>query len=115
MEIGSNIKAIREKEKGLKKEDVAKALGISAKAYNNIENNNTDITLKRLYEIADIFDVAPDYILTYQDKSNVVKFNSYTGIIMNTKYSEIASLEQQLKESANELTALQSRISAESI
>lgn len=81
MKIGENIRDIREKEKGLKREDVANAHGIPPKAYSNIETNIADVTLTRLYELANIFDVAPDYILNYQQKSSGItnNFNNYEG------------------------------------
>ncbi|MDE1192634.1 MAG: helix-turn-helix transcriptional regulator [Arachidicoccus sp.] len=114
MKIGDNIKEIREKEKGLKKEDVAKALGISTKAYSNIESNSSDITLTRLYELSDIFGVSPDYILNYQDKSSFTNhFNNYDGnqgvIILYQGCSEIKNLEEQLKQSRDTLKNLQSK------
>ncbi|HEY0297651.1 MAG TPA: helix-turn-helix transcriptional regulator [Arachidicoccus sp.] len=115
MKIGENIKVIREKEKGLSKEDVAKSLGITTKAYTNIENNTADITLTRLYELADIFGVAPDYILNYQDKSTFTNhFNNYEGnqgiIILYQGCSEAKNLEEQLKESREHLKKLQTNI-----
>ena len=57
MRVGDNIKEIREIEKNYKRSYVAERLGISTRAYSNIENNITDITLLRLEEIANIFDV----------------------------------------------------------
>lgn len=44
--------------KGLKQEDIADRLGISIGTYSNIERGKTDITVSRLYEIADILDVS---------------------------------------------------------
>ncbi|MFT3950209.1 MAG: helix-turn-helix transcriptional regulator [Agriterribacter sp.] len=115
MKIGDNIKEIREKAKGLAKEDVAKALGITSKAYSNIENNTADITLTRLYELADIFGVSPDYILNYQDKSTFTNhFNNYDGnqgtIIMYQGCSETKNLEEQLKASKEKLQVLKAQI-----
>jgi transcriptional regulator with XRE-family HTH domain len=117
MKIGENIREIREKEKGLKKEDVAKSLGITTKAYSNIESNNADITLTRLYELADIFGVSPDYILNYQDKSTFTNhFNNYDGnqgtIIMYQGCAETKNLEEQLKESKEKLRVLKTNIRA---
>jgi len=117
MKIGENIREIREKEKGLKKEDVAKSLGITTKAYSNIESNNADITLTRLYELADIFGVSPDYILNYQDKSTFTNhFNNYDGnqgtIIMYQGCAETKNLEEQLKDSKEKLRVLKTNIRA---
>jgi len=63
--IGDCIKKIREQEKGFKRSYLAKELGISARAYANIENNITDITLNRLESIARIFECNILYILNY--------------------------------------------------
>lgn len=66
MKIGDNIREIREAEKNFKRSFVAQKLNISTRAYANIENNITDITLGRLQEIADIFECSPLYILNYK-------------------------------------------------
>ncbi|TXJ28259.1 MAG: XRE family transcriptional regulator [Chitinophagaceae bacterium] len=114
MKIGDNIKEIREKEKNLKKEDVAKALGITVKAYNNIESNTAEITLTRLYELADIFGVAPEYILNYQEKSTYTNhFNNYNGnqgvniMYQGCSADQVKNLEEKLKESKDGVKALQ--------
>ena len=67
MKIGDNIREIREVEKNYKRSFVANSLRISARAYGNIENNITDITLGRLEEIAKIFECSPLYILNYKE------------------------------------------------
>ena len=66
MKIGDNIQEIREVEKNLKRSYVANRLNISTRAYCNIENNVTDISLNRLEEIAMIFECTPEYILNYK-------------------------------------------------
>ncbi|HET7117838.1 MAG TPA: helix-turn-helix transcriptional regulator [Hanamia sp.] len=119
MKIGDNIRDIREKEKKLSKEDVAKALGISTKAYSNIENNVADVTISRLYDLAEIFDVSPEYILNYQEKSSFTNhFNNYDGNqgvnIMYQGCSDVKNLEEQLKESKQKLQVLKANIKAKS-
>ena len=117
MKIGDNIREIREKEKGLKKEEVAKSLGITTKAYSNIENNVSDITLTRLYALAEIFHVSPDYILNYHEKSSFSNYiNNYQSnqgnqgiIIMCEDCSKVKDLEKELKESKHALINIQSR------
>jgi transcriptional regulator with XRE-family HTH domain len=119
MKIGENIREIREKEKNLKQEDVAKALGITTKAYSNIENNIADITLTRLYELAEIFEVAPEYILNYQEKSTFTNhFNNYEGnngvniMYQGCNANQVKTLEKQLKESKEKLQVLKTNIRA---
>jgi|SRR6218665_33860 len=117
MKIGDNIKEIREKEKGLKKEDVAKALGITTKAYSNIESNAADITLTRLYELAEIFGVAPEYILNYQEKSSFTNhFNNHDGnnginiMYQGCTADQVKNLEEKLKESKKNIQSIQANI-----
>ncbi|MFT4152261.1 helix-turn-helix domain-containing protein [Parafilimonas sp.] len=66
MRVGDNIKEIRMVERNLKSSFVARQLHISTRAYTNIENNLTDITLNRLEEIARILECSPLYILNYK-------------------------------------------------
>lgn len=75
MRVGDNIREIREVEKNFKRSYVAERLNISTRAYANIENNVTDVSLNRLEEIADIFECSPQYILNY--KSSKKEFYNY--------------------------------------
>lgn len=70
MKVGDKIQEIRERERNYKRSYVATCLGISTRAYCNIENNITDITLKRLEEIAEIMECDPLYILQYKELNN---------------------------------------------
>jgi len=117
MKIGDNIKEIREKEKGLKKEEVAKALGITTKAYSNIENNVSDITLNRLLEISEILGCTPEYILNYQEKATYTNhFNNYEGnqgvniMYQGCSSEQVKNLEEQLKNSQDGVKTLQQAI-----
>jgi len=119
MKIGDNIREIREKEKGLKKDDVAKVLGITPKAYSNIENNVADITITRLYELAEIFECTPEYILSYQQKSAFTNnFNNYEGnkginiMYQGCSADQIKNLEEQLDKSKLEAARLQAQVKA---
>ncbi len=114
MKIGDNIREIREKEKGLKKEDLAKALGITTKAYGNIENNVSDITLTRLLEISEILGCTPEYILNYQEKATYTNhFNNYEGnqgvniMFQGCSPEQVKNLEDQLSNSQNSIKDLQ--------
>lgn len=117
MKIGDNIRAIRENEKKMKQDDVAKALGITVKAYSNIENNISDITLTRLFELAEIFDCAPDYILNYQDKATFTNhFNNYDGSqSVNIMYQgctpeQVKNIEKQIKENNDKANILKNHL-----
>ena len=96
---------------------MAKSLGITTKAYSNIENNVSDITLTRLYELADIFGVAPEYILNYQEKSTFTNhFNNYDGNngvnIMYQGCAETKNIEEELKKSKQKLEMLKANVRA---
>lgn len=85
MKIGDHIKQIREVEKNYKREYVAGLLKITPRAYANIENNITDITIGRLQEIAKIFDCNFNYILNYnQSKKDFYNFFHNTNGNKNT-------------------------------
>lgn len=81
MSVGNNIKEIREVEKNYKRSYVAERLRITTRAYANIENNVTDITLQRLDEIAKIFECTPLYILNHHQtkKEFYNHFHNYGG------------------------------------
>ncbi|ANI88969.1 hypothetical protein A9P82_06470 [Arachidicoccus ginsenosidimutans] len=66
MKVGESIREIREVEKSFKRTYVAQKLGISTRAYANIENNIANITLNRLEKIAVILECTPQYILNYK-------------------------------------------------
>jgi len=112
MKIGDNIREIRE-EKGVKKEDISKALGITTKAYSNIENNVTDITLTRLAEIAEIFECAPEYILRYHDKDSYANyFYNYNGnqginiMFQGCSPDQVKNIREELEKSNDKLESL---------
>lgn len=63
MQLGQNIRIWRDV-KGIKQEDLAKKLGITAAALSQIENNITHLTLSRLEDLADIFGIKPEQLFT---------------------------------------------------
>jgi len=117
MQIGDNIKEIREIEKNYKRSYIAERLGISTRAYSNIENNITDITLQRLEEIADILECTPLYILTHKQtkKEFYNHFHNYNGNqginimhqgIQSPATNAIQKLQEELLESERNRIAL---------
>ncbi|MBN9350342.1 MAG: helix-turn-helix transcriptional regulator [Chitinophagaceae bacterium] len=117
MRVGDNIREIREAEKNLKREYIAKRLNISTRAYANIENNTSDITINRLEEIANILDCSPHYILSYKEaKSEFKNFfqNNYGNRGTNIMYqggnvrseNQILRLKDELLESERKRIAL---------
>lgn len=62
MNIGNNLKRLR-KTKKLTQEDVAKVLNISRQAYCRYENNQRELSLSTLCQLADLFEETTDAIL----------------------------------------------------
>lgn len=68
-----NIELIR-KARNLSREEMAKKLNVTLSSYGKIERGETSITLDRLFELAEIFQLQPEEILTYNKpkKGNVI-------------------------------------------
>ena len=64
-----NIEQIR-KAKGLSREEVAEKLNISLGNYGKIENGEVGLTIDRLYELAVIFKMQPEDILSHNKGRN---------------------------------------------
>jgi transcriptional regulator with XRE-family HTH domain len=80
MNLGSNIKKIREK-KGLLQKQVASELGIGHTNYNKMENGNREPSVSELQKLAKLFNMSIDEIIndegelpndiTLEDKSSI--------------------------------------------
>jgi|SRR6185312_14397237 len=79
MNIGNSIREIREFEKSYKRRYVADKLSITTRAYANIENNVSEISLTKLEKLSEIFQCSIDYILHYNER----KFNYFNNINNN--------------------------------
>lgn len=107
MNTGNSIKKIREL-KNLKQEYVATQLGISQQQYSEIERNKVDIKESRLREIAQILEVKPEDILTFDDRQvfNIFENQNSTvngTFIQNSDQNVTDKLIQQHKEYLNEI------------
>jgi transcriptional regulator with XRE-family HTH domain len=60
--IGEKIR-IRRLTKNYSQEYMAFMLDISQAAYSNLERNETDLTVKRIYEIAEVLEISPFELL----------------------------------------------------
>ena len=63
-QIYSTIKTLR-KERNISRADISKALGMGEMSYGKIERGEVSINIERLYDLADIFNMPPEEILTY--------------------------------------------------
>ncbi|MBL7737440.1 MAG: helix-turn-helix transcriptional regulator [Chitinophagaceae bacterium] len=66
MNIGENIKKIRE-QKGLLQKQLAADVGIPYTSYNKIENGTRDITIEELDKIARYFAMSIDQVVHFDD------------------------------------------------
>jgi len=90
--IGLKIKRIREGRK-FSQEDVANKLGISQNAYSKLENNQSRITVDRLKQLADVFEV-PEHELLNSD-TNVFNFTNNKTANANAVYEASIELYQE--------------------
>jgi len=57
LELGKKIRTLRQS-KGWSQGDVAKKLGISVAAFSKIETDVTDISMSRLQQLAEVFEIS---------------------------------------------------------
>lgn len=101
--VGERIRIFRVS-LGLSQEYVANELDLSKGAYSNIETGRSDVTITRLYKIAQIFKVEPTELLPTENKYPVDSISS-------TKLLEkdIKQLRVELRELKNELHEMQNK------
>lgn len=90
--IGSNIQKYR-KQSGMTQEKLAEALGVTAGHMTAIENGYTGISLPKLIEIMELFNISADRLLGY-DVDSVDALN--TEIIQLLKNSNETELKLML-------------------
>lgn len=70
MKIGDKIRLIRDKECNFTQAYVAEQLGITTRAYSNIENNRSDPGYSRLLKIAEALKCDIGYIINYKQQNS---------------------------------------------
>jgi transcriptional regulator with XRE-family HTH domain len=78
MKIGNKIRKIREL-KSITPKDMADRLHITPQSYNKIEREEVDINIERLLEIAGIFEMKPEDVLSFDEKVVFNNMASNTG------------------------------------
>lgn len=86
MKTGEKIKRIR-LEKKIKQEEIADALNITQRAYSKIENNEVQIKINRLEQIAKILNTDPRNLLPEVANDELID-NSKSGILKRTDSNE---------------------------
>lgn len=84
--IRQNIRDIRESKK-LTQQDMAERLNLSVTGYSKIERGETELTAKRLYQIAEaleigLYDLVPntnDGVVVFNNNDNFSNFNLMVG------------------------------------
>jgi len=78
MRIEEKIRKLREL-KGFSQENIADELGISQKAYSNIETGKTDITMHRVDQISKVLGVSLDGLLNFDERLIFNNHNQQAG------------------------------------
>jgi len=95
MQIGRNIKKIRE-QRGLMQKEVAAAAKLQASNYSKIESGQRDVSIEALDKIAKLFGMTVDELIHFEGKlPKEVKIEDKTA---NEKIQLIAQLEEDDKQ-----------------
>lgn len=97
MFIGQKIKKLREL-KNLTQDYMANQLGLTQSAYSKMENGEVDIPYSRIEDIAKIFTIKPEDIITFNENTifNLYNNQSATGQVINHNYdAEVKLYEEQ--------------------
>lgn len=96
MKIGQNIRKIRELN-DLNQEAVANILGMSAIAYGRIERNETDISLKRINQIAEALNTDVETLLNFDSKKHIIHMENNQGsIYTSVNYGTVNAVNESL-------------------
>ncbi|ROI01529.1 MULTISPECIES: helix-turn-helix transcriptional regulator [unclassified Chryseobacterium] len=94
---GQNIRKIR-RSKDLTQEYMAFEMGISQKAYSDIENSKVKINLEILTKISDILDIRPSDICSISHKCGMDEYeDKYHSLLEYMKMNNISIPQEYLK------------------
>ena len=110
MNVGEKIKKLREL-KNYTQQYVADQLDLSLSGYGKIERNETDISISRLEQIAEVLGVDINTVLSFEEKHifNLSNNHLANGIVQNqytTQNDLVEQIVQQYKEENNYLKEL---------
>lgn len=111
-ETGHKIRQIREL-KGYSQEFVASKLGISQRAYSKIETNQTKIDWERITKIAELFEVDPIDMISFDDNlifNNCNQSGKFETFINNMPERLIEQYEKRIDELSQEIQFLRRQI-----
>lgn len=95
-DISENIKNLREL-RNFTQDYMAQKLDITQAGYSKIESGQTDISYSKIVEIAQVLEVSPQDLITFNKQKYFNSFNNVKGsnngsVIINTNADEIKSL-----------------------
>ena len=111
MSVGKTIKNIREL-RNYTQAYVAEQLGISVSGYGKIERDETDITLSRLKQIAQILDTQMEQILDFNPGHIFNQYNNKlaNGIVQNQQIISDTFIHQKLENIQKEVRELREKL-----
>lgn len=100
-------------ERDLLKKDVAKYIGVVESVYSEWENEKLSIPTKRIYQLANYFEVNIDYMLGISDKREHIKSNDEINLdLVSLRLKEIRkSLKFTMRDLADKFNTTSSAIS----
>lgn len=108
----TNIEKLRD-EKDLLKKEVAKILGVVESVYCEWENEKLSIPTKRIYQLANFFEVNIDYMIGISNKRKHIKTNNEIDIkLVSLRLKEIRkSLNMTMRDLSEKFNTSSSAIS----
>lgn len=110
--IGSKVRQLREL-KGFTQEYIAAEIGISQRAYSKIENNETRLDWNKLTKIADILEMNPTDIASFDDNlifNNCNQSGKFERFINQIPEKLIEQYEQRIAHLENEIDFLRQEL-----
>ena len=110
--MNNRLEILRD-EKDLLKKDVAKEIGVVESVYSEWENNKLSIPTKRLYQLAEFFNVNIDYMVGLTNNKIKIKVNKDIDINeVSLRLKEVRkSLNMSMRELSTKLNTSSSAIS----
>ena len=94
LEIGKRIKALRQK-KGWSQVDAAESLGISVPAFSKIETDVTDVSISRLVQITDVFNVHISHMFVEEDLESIDELKK-AKVTIEAQAAKISHLQEYI-------------------
>ena len=89
LQLGQKIKKLREL-KNFTQSHIASELGITQSAYSKMEHGETEVSYSKLTKIAEVFGMAPEEIMTFNEQMifNVMYNQTGNGFVVNKGFTE---------------------------